>query len=212
MKTVIVTGVSRGLGLVFANKFKTANYQVIGTGRSSRPDALDPAVLYSQFDASNYDACESFWESLPAENLKGTISLINNAGGYIGGGLTESSAEDYQKMMQSNYFSAVYMTQSLVKILPKARVINIISASALSPGPSDEAYGSSKAASMHFFKSLQKELKPDKYQITNIYPNSIATQQSNTASIEPVDLADFVLDLTHSELSYYIADVTLIAR
>ena len=67
MKTVVVTGVSQGLGLVIAGAFAKSGWQVVGIGRSARPDELDPSIRYEQFDASDAEACANFWNKLKQE-------------------------------------------------------------------------------------------------------------------------------------------------
>jgi NAD(P)-dependent dehydrogenase (short-subunit alcohol dehydrogenase family) len=212
MKTVVVTGASRGLGFVLANTFNAAGWSVVGTGRSARPGDLDPTIHYEQFDAGDANACENFWKSLSEKQLSGTICLVNNVGGYIGGGLLQAKPDDYEKQMRTNYFPAVYMTRGLALSVARARIINIISNNTLYPSSTDEAYGASKAAQMHFFKSLQKEFKSDIYQITNLYPNNIATSGPSIHAIDPIDLAHFVLEQANSDHTYYLPDVTLHAR
>jgi len=207
MKTVIITGVSQGLGRSIADVFVKASWQVIGTGRSTRPDDLDQSIDYHQFDASDNVAVAGFWDQL---NLDGNeVCLVNNAGGYIGGGLIETAADEYVKQVQSNYFSSVYMTRGLAEHITMARIINVISASALSAHAKNSAYGAAKAAAMHFFQSIQKEFPPEKYQITNLYPSDIDSHHDNPHAIGAVDLASFILELASSHASYYLTDVTL---
>ncbi len=209
MKTAIVTGASQGLGQVIASTFAGNGWQVIGTGRSPRPDVLDGSIRYEQFDASDPKACAGFWEHLK-DGLEGSeVCLVNNAGGYTYGSLLEAQPEDYQNQMQSNYFAGVYMTQSLAAVVPSARIINIVSTSALTPNSGESAYGAAKAAVMYFFRSLQKEFAPDKYRITNLYPSDIASHGANSEAIDPTDLAAFVLEQAENKTSYYITDVTL---
>ena len=95
MKIVVITGVSRGLGLVIAQTFAGPDWTVIGTGRSERPADLPAEVAYKQFDASNAAECEAFWQQLASDYKDASVCLVNNAGGYVSGGLTETSAEDY---------------------------------------------------------------------------------------------------------------------
>jgi NAD(P)-dependent dehydrogenase (short-subunit alcohol dehydrogenase family) len=209
-KLVVITGASGGLGRSLASEFVSAGWKVIGTGRSERPEQLDSEVAYFQFDSSNADACAAFWNQMKNENPNTAICLVNNAGGYIGGGLLETKPEDFARQMQSNYFSAVYMTHGLAESFDQARIINIISASALvAGGAKDSAYGASKAAEKHFFQSLQKEFKPEQYQITNLYPNSIATGGPDPKAIDPSDLAEVVRQLAENNKSYYLRDVSL---
>jgi NAD(P)-dependent dehydrogenase (short-subunit alcohol dehydrogenase family) len=204
MKSVVITGASHGLGLSIAEAFLKSGWRVIGTGRSSRPEQLDSAIEYQQFDASDADACADFWKKL---KLNDQVCLVNNAGGFVGGGLLDTKPEDYEKQMQSNYFSGVYMTRGLAESLDTARIV--ISNSALEPNKSTGAYGASKAASRYFFQSLQKEFPSEKYQITNLYPSDIATQGPDPNSIQPEDLAKLIVETAESTASYYPRDITL---
>lgn len=211
-KIVVITGASRGLGLTLATEFARNGWQVIGTGRSPQPADFPATAAYRQFDASDAPACEAFWQQLKKEHTGAALCLINNAGAYTSGALTETKAEDYAAQMQGSYFSAVYMTRSLALNFPKARIINIISNSALAAHKNNAAYGAAKAAEMHFFQSLQKEYKPEQYQITNLYPSDIATHGPNPNAIKPEDLALFVREQAENDSSYYVRDVTVYPR
>src|SRR5579884_1388059 len=202
MKTVIITGTSHGLGYCLANAFLKAGWHVVGTGRSTRPDNLDQAIEYQQFDGSDENATGNFWQGLNLNDAE-EICLVNNAGGFVGGGLLDTKPEDFLKQMKSNYFTAVYMTRGLIEKVDKARIINVISNSALEPNAKTGAYGAAKSASRYFFQTLQKEYSADKYKITNLYPSNIATAQPDPKSIEPNDLADFIRDMAESKHSYF---------
>lgn len=207
MDTVVITGVGRGLGLVTAEKFLEKGWHVIGTGRSEPPKNLHKSIEYYQFDAANADACASFWKEVTKEHSN--FSLVNNAGGYIGGSVIDTPATDFQNQMASNYFASVFMTQGLLKSVPKAKIINVISTGALEAHPGQSAYGASKTAVMHFFQSLKEEISPEDYQITNIYPSDIATHGADEDAIDPNDLASFIIDCAERKDSLTISDVTV---
>jgi 2,3-dihydro-2,3-dihydroxybenzoate dehydrogenase len=209
MKTVVITGASQGLGSVIAKTFNEKGWQVIGTGRGMRPDTLDSSINYGQFDASDASACADFWTRLKDELDSDEICLVNNAGSYVEGGLLSTETSDYDKQIKSNYFAAVYMTRGLVENFNKARIINIISNSALNSYARQGAYGAAKAAERYFFQSLQKEFPANKYQITNLYPSDIASSEPNPKAIAPSDLADFIVQQAESRSSYYLPDVTI---
>lgn len=209
IKIAVVTGASRGLGLALVQKFVSSGWRVIGTGRSERPTDLPTEVEYKQFDASNAAECEVFWQQLKTDHPEATICLVNNAGSYVSGSLTETKPEDYLQQMQSCYFSSVYMTRGLALVFSKARIVNIISNSALAAHKSNSAYGAAKAAQMHFFQSLQEEFAPKKYQITNLYPSDIATHGDNPEAISAADLAGFVCEQAENSSTYYLRDVTV---
>jgi len=208
-KVAVITGASRGLGLAIATEFASNDWSTLGTGRSDKPYDLPAGVTYKQFDAGDATSCESFWKELASQYPNAEVCLINNAGGYVSGSLTETTPEDYEKQMRSCYFTAVYMTRGLAIAYPKARVINVISSSALTAHKNNAAYGAAKAAEMHFFHSLQAEFKPERYQITNLYPSDIASGGPNPDAIHPQDLAKYIRDLAESETSIYLRDATL---
>ncbi len=209
-KLAVITGASRGLGLALVQKFAASGWQVIGTSRSARPADIPAGVTYKQFDASNAAECEAFWQQqLRAEQPDAAVCLVNNAGSYISGSLTETKPEDYLQQIQSCYFSSVYMMRGLALAFPQARIVNIISNSALAAHKNNSAYGAAKAAQMHFFQSLQEEFAPKKYQITNLYPSDIATHGDNPKAISAADLAGFVCEQAENTSTYYLRDVTV---
>jgi NAD(P)-dependent dehydrogenase (short-subunit alcohol dehydrogenase family) len=207
MNTVVITGVSRGLGLVTAEKFLEKGWHVIGTGRSEPPKNLHKSIEYYQFDAANADACASFWKEVAKEH--DSFSLVNNAGGYVSGNVIDTPVTDFQNQMASNYFASVFMTQCLLKSVPKAKIINIISTGALEVHPGQSAYGASKTAIAHFFQSLRGEINSKDYQITNIYPSDIAAHGTDEDAIDPIDLASFIINCAERKGSLVVSDVTV---
>jgi NAD(P)-dependent dehydrogenase (short-subunit alcohol dehydrogenase family) len=208
-RLVIITGASKGLGLVLTRTFAANGWKAVGTGRSEQPSDWPEGAVYRQFDASNAVECESFWEQVHKEYTDAQVCLVNNAGSYVGGGLLDAKPTDFEQQMQGVYFTSVHMTQAMAKQVATARIINIVSSTALQHDPEVLAYGAAKAAQWHFFKTLQEEFQPDKYRITNLYPSYIATHGPNPDAIDPGDLATFVLQQAELEGTYYLKDVTL---
>lgn len=211
-KIAVISGASGGLGLTLANTFASSGWSVIGTGRSARPSEFPSEGEYEQFDAADASACESFWMTTAEKHPDAAFCLINNAGGFVGGSLLETSPDNFEQQMRSVYFTSVYMTRGLASTVPKARIINIISSGALAAHKNNSAYGASKAAQMHFFQALQLEFQPEQYQITNVYPSFIASHGENPNAIAAGDLAAFVLEQADNEATYYLRDVTLNPR
>lgn len=208
-KVVVITGTSKGLGLVLAKEFVAGGWKVVGTGRSARTADLPDSVEYARFDASDAAACESFWKDLAGKHADAEFCLVNNAGSYVSGGLVATAPEDYDTQMRAVYFTSVFMTRSLALVVPKARIINIVSTSALTPDKDNPAYGPAKAAQKHFFQSLQQEFKTSQYQITNLYPSYVATNGPDPKAMSAEDLAAFVRQQAENTTSYYLRDVTI---
>lgn len=209
-KIAVITGAGRGLGLALAKEFtKNSDWQVVGTGLSEASIDFPKAAEYKQFDASNADECAHFWKEIVTNYPDAEICLVNNAGGYIGGTVAETPSEEFEKILRMNYFPAVYMTQALVKAVERARIITVVSATALTPQANNTAYGASKSAEQYFFQALQDELDHHKFPITNIYPNAIATRGPDPKAMLPEELANFVYEQAAQNKTYYIRDVTL---
>jgi NAD(P)-dependent dehydrogenase (short-subunit alcohol dehydrogenase family) len=211
-RVAVITGASRGLGLVLASEFAANGWLVIGTGRSEQPADFPTNASYRRFDAGDAAAGDNFWRQVHDDYPDAEVCLVNNAGGYVGGSLTETKPEDFEQQMRSAYFAAVYMTRGLALVYASARIINVISSSALAAHKNNSAYGAAKAAEMHFFQSLQQEFKPDQYQTTNLYPSDIASHGPNPKAIDPKDLAAYIRNLAESQDSIYLRDVTMHPR
>jgi NAD(P)-dependent dehydrogenase (short-subunit alcohol dehydrogenase family) len=211
-KIAVITGANGGLGKALVKEFAREGWQVVGTGRSEQPVDLPENATYRQFDASSVADSESFWRQLKSEHPDARICLVNNAGGYVSGGLIETTSEDYELQIRSSFFSSVFMTRGLALVFQKARIINVVSSSALRAHKNNSAYGAAKAAQMHFFQSLQDEFKPEQYQITNLYPYNISSEGPSEGAMTAEDLAAFVREQAENDRTYYLRDVTVWPR
>ena len=208
-KTVVISGSSQGLGLILANTFAAeGGWRVIGSGMSeNRPEEMQDSVEYRNLDSSSPGATQDFWQQLKNEASIETLCLINNAGGYVGGLLLDLTPEDYAKQIQSVYFTAVHMTRGLINNFEHAKIFNMLSASAMTPLADNGAYGAAKSAAAHFFQSLQKQYPPEKYQISNLYPDKMATHGPDDSAMDPNQAAEFIRSLANQEKTFYLKDV-----
>lgn len=205
-KTIIISGAGQGLGLVLANHFSRHSWQVVATGRGERPDGIETDVQYLKLDSADPKATESFWQELKSKLGNQLVCLINNAGGYVGGQLLELEAEDYLNQMKSIYFTSVMMTRGLIANFDRAKIFNMLSASAMIPLKDNGAYGAAKTAAAHFFSSLQQQYPPEQYQISNLYPDKMATHGPDSNAMDPEHMAEFILLLAESDNSFYLKD------
>ncbi len=158
MKTVLITGASRGIGLALAQKFLKEKYFVIGASRTSiTGDLEDVNFRFISLDLGEYSDIEKVAHEL--EKTETSIDIvINNAG--IGPDLDHIYPDpiSMKETFDINVFGLVSLTEKLLPLLaPDAKIINISSdmGSIESCNSSDSvAYRMSKAAVNMYTKIL----------------------------------------------------------
>ena len=171
-KTALVTGGSRGIGLMIARGFVEAGAKVYISSR--KKDVCDAvAKELSEIgqceslpaDLATGDACKKLAAELGEREEKLDI-LINNAGAAWGAALGEYPEDGWDKVMDINVKGVFMLTQALVPLLEKAgkqddpaRIINVGSIDALHvPAMEHYAYPASKAAVHHLTQVLAVKL------------------------------------------------------
>ncbi|MFD2421728.1 SDR family oxidoreductase [Amycolatopsis pigmentata] len=173
-RTAVVTGGSRGVGLMAARGLLQAGAKVVISSRKA--DACRQAceelsdfgeVSAVPADLSTEDECRRLASEVALRHDALHI-LVNNAGATWGAPLAEFPASAWDKVLDLNLKSPFYLTRAFLPLLEKAadaadpaRVINIGSIDGLSvPGMPTYAYSSSKAGLHHLTRVLAAELGP----------------------------------------------------
>jgi NAD(P)-dependent dehydrogenase (short-subunit alcohol dehydrogenase family) len=182
-KTAIVTGGSRGIGLMIARGFVEAGARVYISSRKA--EVCDEVAA----ELSKVGTCLSLPADLAQESecarlaaeLQGLESqlhvLVNNAGATWGAPIADFPSEAWDKVMHLNAKVPFLMTRALLPMLEAAataddpaRVINIGSIDAIQvPMLETYAYSSSKAAVHQLTRHLARRLGP-----RNITVNAVA--------------------------------------
>jgi NAD(P)-dependent dehydrogenase (short-subunit alcohol dehydrogenase family) len=171
-KTALVTGGSRGIGLMIARGFVEAGARVYISSRKA--DVCDQVAS----ELSQAGECVSLPADLATEEACRTLAaqiaeredrlhiLVNNAGATWGAPLGEYPASAWDKVLDLNVKSPFFLTRALVPLLEAAatpddpaRVINIGSIDAIQvPLMETYAYSSSKAAIHQLTRHLARHL------------------------------------------------------
>ena len=193
MKTVLITGGSRGIGAALVRAFCGAGYSVAFTYKSSVAEAealaLECGALAVRADAADPTEVEGSL-SLVREKLGGIDVLINNVGISSFSLLTDLTLQDWNRMLAVNLTSAFLYSKGVIPGMVNkkwGRIINITSMWGLVGSSCEVHYSTTKAALIGFTKALAKELGPSGITVNAIAPGLINTDMN--ASLSAEDLA-----------------------
>lgn len=195
MKTVLITGASRGIGAAIAEKFAEGGYHTFITC------ARDTQSLYAlqekisttykvpctaiPCDVSDYTAVEKMFQSLPPLDM-----LINNAGISYFGLLSDMSIEDWHRVMDTNLNACFYTARLAIPAMVRAksgRILNISSVWGNAGSSLEAAYSASKGGLNALTKALAKELAPSNIQVNALAPGLIDTAMNACLSDEDME-------------------------
>lgn len=190
-KTVLVTGVSSGIGLAQAQLFLENGWRVYGVDQSKKPN-LTGDFHFLQQDLTL--ALQSVFNWCPQ------VDVLCNTAGVLDDykPLLEQSAQEIQEIFEINYVTPVeltryYLTQMLKK--QSGIIINMCSIASSLAGGGGHAYTSSKHALAGFTKQLALDYAEQGVQVFGIAPGAVKTSMTAT-DFEPGGLAQWVADET----------------
>ena len=202
-KVAIVTGSSRGLGLAAARSLAGEGCKVIlcARGEARLREAAkevgaaggdETAVLPVVADVSRLDGAQHLVDRTVAA-FGGIDILVNNVGLAGGGGLLDTSDEQWQEAMDQTLFPAVRMSRLAVPHMQRrgGGVIVIIASIFGREAGGRMTYNAIKAAEISLAKSLALQLAPSDIRVNSVSPGSILfeggswwrRQEADTAGI-----------------------------
>ncbi len=183
-KAAVVTGGSRGIGLMIARGFVEAGARVyISSRKAGVCDEVAAELSKSGHcvslpaDVGTEAGCRHLADEVAKREERLHI-LVNNAGANWGAPLAEYPDAAFDKVMATNVKGVFHLTRFLVPLLEKAasdddpaRVINIGSIDGLqAPALETYAYSSSKAAVHHLTRVLAHRLAAQRITVNAIAP------------------------------------------
>ncbi|MEM8799658.1 MAG: SDR family oxidoreductase [Pseudomonadota bacterium] len=183
-KHVVVTGGSRGIGLMIAQGFVENGAHVYISARKA--EACDGAAQHLR----QYGDCHSFPADLSTAEGMDTLFagvsqktekvdvLVNNAGATWGAAIDEFPEEGWDKVMGVNVKGLFFLSQRFLPLLRNAataedpaRIINIGSIDGIRTSALETySYAASKAAVHHLTKAMAKRLARDMITVNAIAP------------------------------------------
>lgn len=197
-KTAIITGASRGIGRDIAKSLAKLGINVIANYNKSEKQAKELQeelkkeninIDIFKADVSKREEAKEMIKFVQKKYNKIDI-LINNAGISEYKLFTEETDEDWQRVINTNLYSAFVMCQEVVPSMIKQKngiIINISSVWGMVGASLEVIYSISKAGLDGLTKSLAKELAPCNIRVNSISPGIINTQMNQNLSKEDID-------------------------
>ncbi len=188
MKSVIITGTNRGIGLETALSFARAGYKVFATMRNTNKAEVLKNIIKAEslpitINTMDVDSDESVKHGIQGI-LKETGSidvLVNNAGIERHGSIEELPMTDFKAVMETNYFGVLRCVKAVLPQMRQNRsgcIINIASVSGKISSSPLGAYAASKFALEAISEALAGEVKPFNIRIGIVEPGIIDTDMA----------------------------------
>jgi short-subunit dehydrogenase len=202
-RVAAVTGVGSGIGRALAVQLARRGAHLAlcdideaGLAETvTRCEGYGVKITSQPVDVADRTAVEAWAEHVVADHGKVNL-IINNAGVALGATIESVSYEDFEWLMNINFWGVVYGTKAFLphlKASGEGHVVNISSVFGLISVPSQSAYNAAKFAVRGFTDALRMELEIEgaPVSVTTIHPGGIKTNIAANARID-----DSMTDIT----------------
>ena len=187
MRTVLVTGASRGIGRAIALTLAGAGFDIVIHCRSSRGEAdtlkeeiekIGRQARLLMFDVADRKAASEFIET-DIETHGAYYGVVCNAGIHIDGAFPTLTGEDWDQVINTNlngFFNVVNpLIMPMVRLRDGGRIVVMSSVSGMMGNRGQVNYSAAKAGLMGATKALAIELAKRKITVNCVAPGIIAT-------------------------------------
>jgi short-subunit dehydrogenase len=189
-KTVIITGASSGIGKALAENFARQGAKVVIAARSEDKilrlktslEKVNPDILAVRTDVSVESECKQL-VAKTVDHFGGVDILVNNAGISMRALFEDTEIEVIRKVMDINFWGAVYCTKYALPHLLKSRgsVVGVSSVAGYKGLPGRTGYSASKFAMHGFLEVLRIENRKKGLHVLIACPGFTASNIRNTA-------------------------------
>ena len=181
MKTAIITGGTSGIGLATAKIFLAENYNCVLVGRNlakfeNIKSELAGNFEFIQGDVGNVNDCKKII-GRTVEIFEGVDVLINCAGIYIEGAITDVTEKEFEEIFNTNVKGTFFMSREVTNEIIKRRgaIVNVASDAGIKGNYFCAAYSASKGAIISLTKSLALEFSSFPIRVNCVAPGDILT-------------------------------------
>jgi NAD(P)-dependent dehydrogenase (short-subunit alcohol dehydrogenase family) len=199
-KTALVTGGSRGLGLLIARQLAAQGARVALAARD--PAELERAA--NEFEQRGQEVLvvpcdltrpeEAGRLVMAITDRWGPIDvLVNNAGVIQAAPMEEMTLDDFRESMDLHFWAAVYLVNAVLPEMRRrgGRIVNISSIGGKVSVPHLLPYCSSKFALVGFSEGLRSELAKDGIAVTTVCPGLMRTGSPRNAFFKGQHQAEY---------------------
>jgi 3-oxoacyl-[acyl-carrier protein] reductase len=158
-KTVLITGISRGIGKELASAFSKNGWNICGCYKNNRPDYTVPNSKFTKADISRHDEVKKLIKS--SIGRFGKIDcVINNASIAERATIFRMNDEMWDRVIKTNLNGTFYMIKESLRSMIKQRsgsIINIASISAFKSYIGASVYSASKSGVISLTKTAARE-------------------------------------------------------
>jgi NAD(P)-dependent dehydrogenase (short-subunit alcohol dehydrogenase family) len=185
-KSILVSGGTKGIGRAIVERFAKEGFDIFTCSRNEGDLAVLRAALASKYptctvrtfvaDLSKKEEVLSFAESVKALGIPDVI--VHNTGVFLPGSLHEEADGNLEFLMDTNLYSAYYLTRAFAKELIQRRsghIFSIGSIAGITAYPNGGSYSVSKWAMLGMTKCFREEFKPHQIKVTSILPGATLT-------------------------------------
>ena len=189
-KIWLITGVSGGLGRALAQQAALEGNIVFGTLRKASQieefNQLVPGKTFGlEMDVNNHHRMEIIISHILGQFEQIDV-LVNNAGYGLFGAIEEVSMEEARMQMETNFFSALALTQAVLPVMRRqhsGHIVQISSMAGIRSNPGMGLYNASKFALEGFSEALALETEHLNIKVTLVEPGPFRTLWAGASSI-----------------------------
>ena len=234
MKTVLITGSSRGIGAAIARRL-AENYKIVINYNNSQDEALalldkirkiNPMSLAIKADVSKEDEVDYLFATIE-KNFGPVDILINNAGKSYVGLIQDMEYDKWQEIVNTNLNSVFLTCKRAIGPMVSQKngvIINMSSIWGNEGAALEVCYSATKGAINSFTKALSKELAPSNIRVNAIAPGVVLTDMMKEdfskreldlikedigmgRFADPKEIADLVAFLISDQASYITGSI-----
>lgn len=181
LRTVLITGANRGIGLELARHYARDGWEVIGVCREASAELRGVAArVIDGVDVTTDSGIGKLTGELKGQSID---LLINNAGLLKDEKLGTIDFDSIRTQMEINAYAPLRVAEALMSQIPSGgKIANITSRmGSIADNDSGGRYGyrASKAALNAFGKSLAMDLKPKGIAVAQLHPGYVQTRMVN---------------------------------